>query len=1129
MIDLQRFAHGATLALFLSAAGASAELRSGASEPFELKVSDPSLEGKGPSLELNYTAAHDGSTFIYAVSDSLDLFLRVESVDGDGKKLGEDDNSGGGTTPAVVVEVTAGQKLKVIVAASKPNTSGRGELHVFDGIETPATRDAVVKAQLALKTIDELGKKGDVDGARKLLPPTLDAILATQGALDSPALLNELKPLAVFAYYAHDYALAEKALLPLLALLERALPPGAPDTLGVKGNLAIMLKMEGKLHEALPIEEDLLFSLSKALPEDHPQLQKVRINLARTRKELGDLRGALELEEKAVASLKRAGADASFQTTAASNLAVTRYQLGDLPSARALQQEVLKFWEDSGKADSDEGLRARANLSLTLRDLGDLDQARAIDESVLEARSRSLPEDDRERLSSMGNLAQTLARLGKIEDAKKLEEKVLTIRERTLPDDHEEVQYARTNLGQRLFDLGDFASALKLQEKVLEVRTRTLPPYHSRLLTARGNVALTLDALGELTRARELFAEVYAAASQTLPDESPDLEEARSHHAWALARLGERDQVKPLILELCRGVRRRLDLLELSLSPREVEAIALGAEPGVSDVLSLTQVTDASGQFPELEAEAFALVERLRGAALTGSLLARAFGAGSSLPPEVERLRAGLTEATREIARLAQGSAESKETREKLLAAIRRRDEIYRDLRGKINSFPGSGGALLETDTSSIARALKSGEAAVAFRRYMRQEIDPTTHKKKPPVAHYLAHVLRRDTPLRRVDLGPAETIEKAIALWRQSEAVDAIDSRGIDLVTGTPRPRVESAGEGLRQLVLDPLRSSLGDARGIVVALDGALHLVPIDALPEERGLVGERLLITHRSALKELTMKPPLASKSTTLLLVGGIDFDLKPDAPDPTILAALTRGAPVDRAGAAGRAGTFRPLPGTWRELDSIAQAFREAFPKEATLTALRGGEATREAFEKDAPGARYVHISTHGYFAPESLRSIADGAGGTASGFAPLTLAGLAFAGANQPPDRSGRVSGILTAEELTAVDLRGCELVVLSACDTGVGLSRAGQSVASLELSVRAAGARSAIASIWKVPDEASRELMSAFYRRLWKDRKPKAKALWESKLELRSRRNARGEPVYALRDWAAWVLVGEAD
>lgn len=55
------------------------------------------------------------------------------------------------------------------------------------------------------------------------------------------------------------------------------------------------------------------------------------------------------------------------------------------------------------------------------------------------------------------------------------------------------------------------------------------------------------------------------------------------------------------------------------------------------------------------------------------------------------------------------------------------------------------------------------------------------------------------------------------------------------------------------------------------------------------------------------------------------------------------------------------------------------------------------------------------------------------------------------------------------------------------------------------------------------------ELMSAFYRRLWKDRKPKAKVLWESKLELRSRRNARGEPVYALRDWAAWVLVGDPE
>jgi len=85
---------------------------------------------------------------------------------------------------------------------------------------------------------------------------------------------------------------------------------------------------------------------------------------------------------------------------------------------------------------------------------------------------------------------------------------------------------------------------------------------------------------------------------------------------------------------------------------------------------------------------------------------------------------------------------------------------------------------------------------------------------------------------------------------------------------------------------------------------------------------------------------------------------------------------------------------------------------------------------------------------------------------------------------------------VTAEELSALDLSGCELAVLSACDTNVGLRRAGQGVASLQKALHMAGARSVITSLWKVPDQATGELMLDFYRHLWVEGKPKAQALW---------------------------------
>lgn len=113
-------------------------------------------------------------------------------------------------------------------------------------------------------------------------------------------------------------------------------------------------------------------------------------------------------------------------------------------------------------------------------------------------------------------------------------------------------------------------------------------------------------------------------------------------------------------------------------------------------------------------------------------------------------------------------------------------------------------------------------------------------------------------------------------------------------------------------------------------------------------------------------------------------------------------------------------------------------------------------------------------------------------------------------------------GIRTAEELATIDLSNCELAVLSACETNVGIRRAGQGIQSLQGALHAAGARTAVTSLWKVDDRATRELMELFYTKLWNEELGKAEALWQAKMEMR----AGGAE---LEDWAGWVLTGDSD
>jgi CHAT domain-containing protein len=132
---------------------------------------------------------------------------------------------------------------------------------------------------------------------------------------------------------------------------------------------------------------------------------------------------------------------------------------------------------------------------------------------------------------------------------------------------------------------------------------------------------------------------------------------------------------------------------------------------------------------------------------------------------------------------------------------------------------------------------------------------------------------------------------------------------------------------------------------------------------------------------------------------------------------------------------------------------------------------------------------------------------------------MSLCGLALSGANETDED---FVGVISGEEIAARDLSGCELAVLSACETVHGTSRAGHGLASLQGAFHAAGARFVIATRWKIPDERSRELMSTFYAQLWHKKEPKSprQALDHAKEELRKKK----APV---QHWAGFVLTGD--
>ena len=209
--------------------------------------------------------------------------------------------------------------------------------------------------------------------------------------------------------------------------------------------------------------------------------------------------------------------------------------------------------------------------------------------------------------------------------------------------------------------------------------------------------------------------------------------------------------------------------------------------------------------------------------------------------------------------------------------------------------------------------------------------------------------------------------------------------------------------------------------------------------------------------------------------------------------------------------------------------------------------RLGSAAIERVLKAARSPRILHIATHGFFLSDEERKPDEGLTRLSRGLAgmagpppvpmrpggqkienPLLRSGLALAGANRWAEaaKAGDVDdGLLTALEVSGLRLRGTELVVLSACDTGVGELKRGEGVFGLRRAFIAAGARTLVMSLWKVPDEETAELMEGFYRR-WLSGQEKHAALRDTQLAMIAKLRERHGAAHPLF-WAGFVLVGD--
>jgi CHAT domain-containing protein/Tfp pilus assembly protein PilF len=729
--------------------------------------------------------------------------------------------------------------------------------------------------------------------------------------------------------------------------------------------------------------------------------------------------------------------------------------------------------------------------------------------------------------ASCNNLAETYRSMGEFAKAAPYYERAITIAEEAFGKEHPNVTSSLNNLGMLYKAQGDYAKAEPLLVRTLAIREKTLGKEHPTVAVSLGNLAGLYYEKGEYDKAEPLLLRALAIREKAFGSEHPMVILSLNNLANFYAVKGDSKQAityqsrcneatdSDLSRNLVSGSERQKLLyinqsrayldLTLSLHTRYAPNDAAALQAAVAVLLQ------RKGRAMDAMADTVAALRR-RATKEDQGLLDQLVNARSQLSVVTLRGpgRAGIDKYKANLKSLA-------DEVERLENEIAQRSAEFRPQFQKVT-------------ITAVQNAIPAGAVLVDFALYQQTGKQGEESGK----LHYVAYVLSHHGQPRWVELGEAQAIDKSISRLRQALR----DKRRMD---------VKRLARVVDRKMMQPVRSILVGELGnkgvgekangrtanstpplhIFLSPDGALNLIPFAALVDERGdYLVKRYSFTYLTSGRDLLrLQNKVPSRQVAVVMA---DADFNGNAENKTAGSDSTRVAQRINAVTGPIVGEvkFEPLKRLVASSEEAAKV-KEFLPN--TTVWLRN-EAT-ESQLKQVSRPSILHIATHGFFLDEvaaassektrlAVRKTLDEEVPDDLKIAnPLLRSGLFLAGANL--GRSGVDDGTLTALEAAGLDLYGTKLVVLSACDTGVGEVKNGDGVYGLRRALVLAGSESQMMSLWAVSDKGTQELMVDYYKRL-KAGEGRSEALRNVQLKMLTEPKRR-HPFY----WASFIQSGE--
>ena len=874
-----------------------------------------------------------------------------------------------------------------------------------------------------------------------------------------------------------------------------------------------------RYREAEPLHKQALEICRKVLGNEHPDVARSLNSLANSYENQGRYAEAEPLYKQALEILRKArGNEHPDVARSLNNLAILYENQGRYAEAEPLYKQALEIFRkfrDKGHPDLALGLSNLANLYYRQ---GRYREAEPLHKQALEVSREVLGDEHPDVAKSLNNLAALYWNQGRYAEAEPLQKQALEIRRAVLGVEHPDLAESLNNLAILYNDQGRCVEAEPLHKQALEIRRAALGAEHPDLAESLNNLAILYNEQGR-----------YAEA-ESLLDEAQEIAQHGTCSPMHVARIQQ--NLAEVYWQTDRRTEAAATLEEALLALEQQRTQVWGAELERARFFSgwthlFEQMVSWRNELRQ-PAEAFLAIERSRARSLSDQMQTAGMDLLAGLPEqEAKRLReqesqaAGRVAVTRkqlDVARTRHDLSPEREEKEqqRLLAELQQAQFEYTQAYAEIRSAS-------QVYRLAISNDQKPGSAGKLGQWVRGREALLLEYFLGDKGGYVFVLPYGQQPQLHKLGV----TDEQAAALGVEPGALTAERMRAIlanEQETGVlqhlrashdPR-RAERAVAALavlwEVLIPDPERKTIveGKYERLIVLPDASLAQLPFETLVVEPGQDPKYLLdvgppmIYAPSATILLNLAERedqvLHAADQPVLAVGDCIYGEPVEASDDTQLAQL---APSTRYGSLGEQPDRLKYSG-W-EISFVAQVFGK---RGIQVASLKGESATEQNLRRNLPGRRIVDLACHGRVDQEYGN----------------LFGALALTPGPDPADAAN--DGFLTLAETYELDLAGCELAILSACDTNVGPEQRGEGVWALSRGFLAAGARRVAATNWLLDDEAAASTVSYFCavaarHEAFGGEVDYAQALHEAKRWVRSKENWR-RPYF----WAPMVLIG---